>query len=247
MEVVRATGVTAVRGLRYGMFLGFGAAYLAMAAGFSSAPAKAADCRADPAPSVDWRDCVKKNLMLGGNDFTGANLRDVDLSFTDMRDTNLTSAALEKATLIRTWFTGAQMGKANFARVEAYRSSFQNVLAQGASFASGELQRASFNGADLRYVNFEKADLSRASFDEANLTGATFAYANLARADLSKANVEGTLGLGKAFMLLTRIEGLDLSRATGLEQSQIDMACGDAKTRLPKGLVTPKGWPCGKD
>lgn len=234
-------------GLRKGMLLGFVAACLAMTVGLPLGHADAADCRADPAPEVDWSACSKKNLMLGGSDFTGANFRDADLSYTDMRDTNLTEAVLEKATLIRAWFNGARLNKANFARVEAYRSNLQNAVAQGTSFASAELQRAAFNGADLRYANFEKADLSRASFDQAILSGASFAYANLSRADLSEASVEGTVGFDRAFMLLTRIEGLDLSRATGLDQSQIDIACGDTATRLPKGLNTPATWPCPRD
>ena len=236
-----------MRGLHKGMLLGAVATFLAMAVSFSSRHASAADCRADPAPEIDWSACSKKNLMLGGNDFTGANFRDADLSSTDMRNTTLTSADLEKATLIRTWFSGARLDKANFARVEAYRSGFQNVSAQGTSFASAELQRSSFNGADLRYASFEKADLSRATFEQANLGGATFTYANLARADLSKANVQGILGFERAFMLLTRIEGLDLSAAAGLDQSQIDIACGDAETKLPKGLTRPASWPCPRD
>ena len=230
-------------GLQKGMLFGFVAAFLAMAGGH----ANAAECRADPAPEVDWSACVKKNLMLSGSDFTGANFRDADLSFTDMRDTTLATADLEKATLIRAWFSGARLDKANFSRVEAYRSTFENVSAQGTSFASAEFQRAIFKGADLQNANFEKADLSRVDFDEAILAGTTFAYANLARADLSKAKVQGTVGFGKAFMLLTRIEGLDLSTATGLEQAQIDVACGDADTKLPNGLTAPAGWPCAKD
>lgn len=234
-------------GLQKGMLLGFFAACLVMAASLPFRYADAADCRADPEPEVDWSACSKKNLMLGGSDFTGANFRDADLSYTDMRDTNLTAAVLEKATLIRTWFTGARLDKASFARVEAYRSSFQKVIAKGTSFASAELQRAAFDGADLSYASFEKADLSRASFDEAILSGASFTYANLSRADLSKARIDGTIGLDKAFMLLTRIEGLDLSRATGLDQSQIDIACGNGETRLPTGLATPESWPCPKD
>ena len=90
---------------------------------------------------------------------------------------------------------------------------------------------------------------------EPRILGGTACYAlslvvwimALSRADLSEARVEGTIGLDRAFMLLTRIEGLDLSGATGLDQSQVDMACGDAKTKLPKGLATPAGWPCAKD
>ncbi|NEK55267.1 pentapeptide repeat-containing protein, partial [Rhizobium leguminosarum] len=48
----------------------------------------------------------------------------------------------------------------------------------------------------------------------------------------------------RAFMFLTHIEGLDLSAATGLEQAQIDLACGDASTKLPVGLSAPTTWPC---
>jgi uncharacterized protein YjbI with pentapeptide repeats len=236
-----------VKGLQKGVFLGFVAALLAMAVSLPSRDANAADCRADPAPEVDWSDCAKKNLMLSGNDFSRANFRDADLSFSDMRNTNLTGADLEKATLIRSWFTDARLDKASLERVEAYRAGFQNVSAHGTSFASAELQRATFNGADLRYASFEKADLSRATFARAILSGASFTYANLSRADLSKADVQGTLGFDRAFMLLTRIEGLDLSGATGLDQSQIDIACGDAETKLPKGLTVPASWPCPRD
>lgn len=236
-----------MNGLQKDMLLGLVAAVLALGGSLLFSPANAADCRADAAPKIDWSSCTKKNLMLGGSDFTGANFRDADLSYTDMGNTTLTASDLEKATLIRTWFTGARLDKANFARVEAYRSGFQNVFAQGASFASAELQRATFDGADLRYASFHKADLSRATFDQTILSGATFAYANLSRADLSKANVQGTLDFRRAFMLLTRIEGLNLSGAAGLDQSQIDMACGDGETKLPKDLKTPSSWPCPKD
>ena len=47
-----------------------------------------------------------------------------------------------------------------------------------------------------------------------------------------------------AFMFLTRIEGLDLSAAWGLQQAQIDLACGDTSTKLPAGLSAPAHWPC---
>jgi len=30
----------------------------------------------------------------------------------------------------------------------------------------------------------------------------------------------------------------------GLTQAQVDVACGDAKTRLPSALKRPGGWPC---
>jgi len=45
-------------------------------------------------------------------------------------------------------------------------------------------------------------------------------------------------------VFLTRLEGVDLSAAVGLEQGQIDIACGDGATRLPAGLSSPAAWPC---
>jgi uncharacterized protein YjbI with pentapeptide repeats len=210
----------------------------------SPVAAHAADCRAMPAPGIDWAGCGKKNLMLSGSDFTKAKLAEADLSYTDLRDSNFVGADLTKAKLGRAWFAGTRAETANFQKVEAYRAGFQKIAAEGASFAGAELQRADFTGADLKGVSFEKAELSRVVFDKAVLTGTSFASANLARAELTKAVFEGPLDFTSAFLSLTRIEGLDLSKSKGLEQHQLDMACGDDKTKLPAGLSKPPAWPC---
>lgn len=217
---------------------------LALVAG---TPVWAAECGSTPVAGIDWSQCSKKNLMLQGSDFQGAILADADLSLTNLSGTNLTSANFEKATLVRAWFTGAQADKANFSKIEAYRSGFDNVSAQGASFAGAELQRASFKGAKLDGANFEKAELGRASFANAALTGTNFSLANLSRADFKGATIGGPMAFDSAFMFLTRIEGLDLSAATGLVQAQVDLACGDEKTKLPAGLSMPAGWPCAQE
>jgi hypothetical protein len=47
-----------------------------------------------------------------------------------------------------------------------------------------------------------------------------------------------------AFLLRTRFDAVDLSAVTGLTQSQLDQACGDAATVLPAGLNAPAHWPC---
>ncbi len=215
--------------------------------GATASAAFAADCSSTPTAEIDWGGCNKKQLMLQGADFLKANLADADLTLTNLSGTDLTSANLEKATLVRAWFTGAKLGKANFAKVEAYRAGFEDVFAEGASFAGAELQRANFSGAKLAGVNFEKAELGRANFNKAVLTGASFSLANLSRADLSDSTFEGPISFDRAFMFLTHIDGLDLSAATGLEQAQIELACGDANTKLPSGLTAPKSWPCASD
>jgi hypothetical protein len=50
--------------------------------------------------------------------------------------------------------------------------------------------------------------------------------------------------LTQAFLFATRFEGTDLSAVKGLTQAQLEVACGDARTRLPAGLKRPSSWPC---
>lgn len=226
--------------IRAAAFAGF---CVLLAQGAAAAP----DCQTAPAPGLNWRGCNKSNIVLQGGNLAGADLVETDFSATDLRDANLASANLERATLVRTALAGASATKANFAKVEAYRSTFTDLAAEGASFAGAELQRSDFSGARLTGVDFEKAELGRANFNRAVLTGTRFPLANLARADLSGAVFEGPIEFGEAFMFLTRIEGLDLSAATGLEQGQVDIACGDADTKLPAGLSKPASWPCTFD
>ncbi len=209
--------------------------------------AHAASCKDSASPGADWTDCNKKALMLGGSDLQRANLVNTDFTLTDLRGANLTEANLEKATLVRSSIAGATANGANFSKIEAYRCNFAGVSAEKASFVNSELQRANFSGARLTGASFEKAELGRANFDKAELTGTRFTHANLSRADLTSTRFSGPIDFHGAFMFLTRIEGVDLSEATGLEQAQVDMTCGDSSTKLPAGMSTPAGWPCASD
>ena len=220
------------------------AGLLAMAIAAPALPAAGADCQSSPYPKVDWTECNKGMLVLSGSDLSGANLAGTDFSSTDLRDANLEGANLEKATLVRASLAGAKADKASFAKIEAYRTSFAGLSAQGASFAGAESQRADFTGANLTGADFQKAELGRANFGRATITGTSFPMANLSRAEMRGTTFEGPIDLTDAFLFLTRLEGLDLSKATGLQQQQIDLACGDAKTKLPAGLKAPATWPC---
>lgn len=73
---------------------------------------------------------------------------------------------------------------------------------------------------------------------------AVFQYANLARADFRDANLSGDINMAFAYLFLTRFEGQDLSTVTGIEQSQLDLSCGDSTTILPAGLSPSADWPC---
>ncbi|MGB5055045.1 MAG: pentapeptide repeat-containing protein, partial [Nitrospirales bacterium] len=66
---------------------------------------------------------------------------------------------------------------------------------------------------------------------EAKLDGARFYGADLRGANLEKASFQGT-----------RLEGVAIRYAQGLNQAQLNQACVDARTRLPDGLLAPP--PC---
>lgn len=208
---------------------------------------QAASCRADASAEIDWSGCNKRLLMLGGSVMDGADLRGTDFTFTDLRGSSFKKANLEKAKLIRTSLASSQLQGGNFVKVEAYRGDFSDSDAENAKFNNAEMQRASFKNAKLTGTDFTKAELGRADFEGATLTGAKFTMANLSRSRFEGAKFTGPIDFENAFLLLARIEGLDLSSATGLEQKQVDIACGDAKTKLPQGLTTPTTWPCPED
>jgi uncharacterized protein YjbI with pentapeptide repeats len=230
-----------VSGAQWASSIAVVALAVSLACGGRSA-ALAADCGSSPEPGLDWSECSKNNIMLDGSNLPGA-----DLSVTGLPNSNLDGAHVEKANVMRAWFTGGTMKKANFSRVQGYRSGFSNVMADGASFASAELERANFAGAKLTGADFQKAELGRANFDKAVLTGTNFTLANLSRANLGGVTLKGPINFDRAFMFLTNVEGVDLSTAVGLQQPQLDLACGDDKTKLPAGVKRPVSWPCGAD
>jgi uncharacterized protein YjbI with pentapeptide repeats len=216
------------------------AAILVLGAG----PAAAADCKGGGGPNTDWQGCDKSMLMLGGSDLRGANLSGTDFTSTDLGGVDLAGANLEKATLTHASLAGAKAEKASFVHAEAYRTNFAGISASGALFTSAELERADFSKAELTAADFSKAELGRASFVGATITGTKFDLSNLSRVEFKDVVFKGPISFDRAFLYLTRIEGLDLSAATGLAQWQVDLTCGDDQTKLPAGLTVPKTWPC---
>jgi uncharacterized protein YjbI with pentapeptide repeats len=100
----------------------------------------------------------------------------------------------------------------------------------GARMSNAVFTRSDFSDAVLSRANaersrFEGADFSGADLREANVSGAIFTGADFDGADLTDANLQGA-----------QIPGANLRTARGLTQAQLDEACGDAQTRVPRGL-----------
>jgi len=110
------------------------------------------------------------------------------------------------------------------------RSDFSGAVMTRADASSSEFEGADFTETDLRRASFVDAHCPRARFERAMLanangSGADFSRASFAGADVTNMNLEGA-----------DISGADLRGARGLTQAQLDEACGDARTRLPRGL-----------
>jgi uncharacterized protein YjbI with pentapeptide repeats len=203
-----------------------------------------AACGDNPKQGVNWKGCRKRNLMLSGTDLKKANLEAANFSSTDMRGSEFDEANFHKAVLLRVAFDGSSAKGAVFEKAIVYRVSFKKTDLSQAIFHKSEMLRVNFSKANLTGVDFSKSEAGRTIFHDAKMGNNDFSFANLARADFRKAKLNGPLEFEGAYFYQTRIEGTDLTGATGLKQWQIDMACGDEKTVLPEGLNKPDDWKC---
>jgi len=168
---------------------------------------------AGPAVAVSIKDLkrLKETGHCAKCYLRGAELAGAQLAGADLRDTVFYEADLR----------GANLRKGNLSKSDLGRAV---------------LMRADLTGAKLRGVDLSRADLLRAELVMADLSGANLGRAdlieaNLVAADLSGADLSGA-NLSKA-ILFDPYWGA----AKGLTQGQLDQACGDAETRLPRGLT----------
>jgi uncharacterized protein YjbI with pentapeptide repeats len=88
-----------------------------------------------------------------------------------------------------------------------------------------DLHGADFTGANATLMCMSFANFTGVSFRNTELSGANMAGAKMNGADLTGAKTS-----------ITSFLGTDLRHVKGLTQKQLNVACGDAKTRLPAGL-----------
>jgi len=207
-------------------------------------PSALAGCSDNAEPGVNWENCQKRSVIMSGVDLTDANMSRADMEVSDLRNAILNGTNFTKTILLRAALSGSTAKDTNFEGIIASRVDFRSTTVENANFQKSEISRADFSGSTLTDVNFSKAELPRVNFKESTLTNVMFQYTNLARADFSEINLNGDIDLTGAYLFLTNIAGLDLSSATSMQQWQIDMACGDADTKLPTGLTAPSSWPC---
>lgn len=123
---------------------------------------------------------------------------------------------------------GCNLFQANLSGMERTGINLSRARLRQSDLSLAVMNRASFAGADLRDVNAYGGVFGGASFSGADLTNATFVGTFLEGANFRGANLTGA-----------NFSGAEMDRATGLTQGQLDRACGDEATRLPRGLRIP--------
>ena len=105
----------------------------------------------------------------------------------------------------------------------------------GCNLAGADLSNTCVKDHDLHGADFTGADATLMCMSFANFTGVSFRNAELSGANLAGAKMDGA-DLTGAGTSITSFLGTDLTRVKGLTQKQLDIACGDATTKLPPGL-----------
>lgn len=101
--------------------------------------------------------------------------------------------------------------------------------------AGVDLSNECLKGADFRGANLDNAKLVLTCLSHAKLNNASFRHVDFSGANLGWTEMDGA-DLTYAVFTITSLKGADLSGAKGLTQAQLDLACGDAATKLPAGI-----------
>ncbi|MES1990567.1 MAG: pentapeptide repeat-containing protein [Pseudomonadota bacterium] len=165
-----------------------------------------------------------RGCTLAGANFDGSYLRLASLQGADLRKVHMAGAEL----------SGTLMNGANL----------EGADLRGANAAGANLIGANLKRADLSYARLDAALLFNADFTDAKLVGTNFRVIEFVKgmtfrnADARKAIFRHAF-LGGVDFRGANLQGADFTKAWGLTNEQLALACGDAKTKLPEGLRIP--------
>ncbi|WP_422367078.1 pentapeptide repeat-containing protein [Pelagibius sp.] len=213
---------------------------------FLGSQAAEAACNTSPGVGVDWTKCEKRRLNLSGQDLSRGVFLNTDFGRTDLKDARFVNADLSMADFAKARLAGADLSGAKMVKTQGDRADFTKAKLVGVDMTKAEMSRTDFSGADFTDAVMIKAELGRASLVDAKLDRVDLSRAEIARAIFKGASLIDS-NFEDAYTYLTRFEGADLSQAKGLEQFQLDVACGDDDTVLPEGMERPAHWPCAEE
>jgi len=129
-------------------------------------------------------------------------------------------------------------GGASCPHCNLFQADFSNQDMKGRNFAGARLRQADMSAAVMNGTTMAGADLRDVNAYGAVFTGVSFAGANLTNASFVGTYLQGANFRG-ATLAGVNFSGAEMDRAIGLTQRQLDGACGDGATTLPRGLRLP--------
>ena len=150
-------------------------------------------------------------------DFSGQDMRWMDLSYADFNGADLSGADLSWADLtvasfIRSDLSGASLTGADLSWADLRSTSLSGADLSWADLHRADLSGADLSGADLSWADLHRADLSGADLSGADLTGASLYGADLWSADLTGASLPGA-DLSWTRLIESNLSWADLSWA----------------------------------
>jgi uncharacterized protein YjbI with pentapeptide repeats len=193
---------------------------------------------------VDLRGASLVKSNLRGFDLRHVDLRWADLTESDLVDVDLRNGRLDDAILWKADLSGnSNLSNSSLRGAKLDRANLVDADMRGAKLAGANL-----HGADLKGTKLANADLSNTDLSDTDVRSSDLFRTDLRSADLSRARLNGSHLFGAnmegAKLHGTRLEGVDLLRAKGLSQEQLDQACGEIVMGLPVRL---KVKPCPDD
>ncbi len=113
-------------------------------------------CEAEPAPGVNWRNCVLSGIDVGSASLAGANLN---------------TAVLREAKLSATDLSRADMSYAELSGADLRYADLKGSRLLGANLRQADLRGANLSQCDLRFADLHGALLEQADLSGANLGG----------------------------------------------------------------------------
>lgn len=203
---------------------------MALSAALLATPASA-QIRVDARIQMSSGSCA--GCDLSNKSMNGVQLRDANLSGSLFNNSNLSGGSLDGSDLSGAQFRRALMYRVNGEGVTLRRAVLEDATLTEANLSNSKLAKANLSRANLTRAVFSNTDFEGAQFDEANLTAAQFQ-----NGQFQNARFTGTILLD-ANLENANFSGADMSTVQGLKQAQLDVACGDERTRLPVGLSLP--------
>ena len=182
--------------------------------------------------------CTDVRHRVGCADFRNADLREANLTSTNLGGADLSLRRSAEGLLSDSDFSGAELLDADLGDVAtvAKASGFQGAHMRRTRLIQARLVGADFRKATLLYARANEADLSGGDFRNAYLKGSHFNRADLRYANFSGANMVSDGNMVSVDLTSADLRGADFT-AADLREAVLTDVCFDAKTKW--GSNTP--------